>query len=65
LDFIGRFENIKEDWEFISKNINFSGCLPFENRGKHLNYKKYYSEKTKKIIETLYKKDIELYSYNF
>jgi hypothetical protein len=65
LDFIGRFENLKDDFKIICKTLNCDLKLPIINRTQHQHYSKYYDENTKIIIEELYKDDIEKYNYDF
>lgn len=67
VDFVGRFENIEEDFNKVLKEINYKGNkkLSHLNRTKHEHYSNYYNEKTKKIVEKKFKKDIEMFSYEF
>jgi hypothetical protein len=65
LDFLGRYENLKKDWEFISEKIGCSSILPHKNKTNHVDYKKFYNEETKDIVSKLYAKDIQLYGYKF
>ena len=65
VDFIGRLENIKHDWEIISSIIGCSPNLPHKNKSKHEPYRHYYDEETKAIIADIYATDIELFGYSF
>jgi len=66
VDFIGRFENLEEDFNKIIKKLNMPELkLPILNSSKHEDYKKYYNEETKKIIEKRFKKDIDFFKYKF
>ena len=62
VDFIGRFENLNDDFkkacglELINQKIQ---CT------KHNNYKEYYDSETKLLVEKCYKKDLELFKYEF
>lgn len=66
LDFIGRFENLSEDFEYIAKKIGLETYqLPHILKGSSDDYRLHYNEKTKKLIETTYKEEIELFNYTF
>jgi hypothetical protein len=67
VDYIGKFENLENDINIIFNNfgINETIKLPHYNKTKHKNYRKYYNNKTKKIIEEIYKDDIKYFNYTF
>ncbi len=65
-DYIGHFESIQEDLDRISK----ASGIPFKplahtNGSLHKHYHDYYTEETKAIVAEAYKKDIELFNYDF
>jgi len=65
-DFIGKFENINEDWKYVANKIGVSESLPnFRQKTPKADkpYHTYYDEETKKIIEKVYKRDFELFGY--
>ena len=66
-DFIGKFENIQRDWEFVAAKLGLPKELPHKNKKTHKrkHYTEYYSGKTKKIIEHKFKVDIEHFQYRF
>jgi len=67
VDFIGRFENLQEDFNKVFKKLNIpGGNLGKRNvfyRRKHYSY--YYDKETKNIVSEIYKKDIEIFGYKF
>lgn len=64
MDFIGRVENIKNDFKKLKRYVNKD--LPrFNKTLKRQHYSTYYSEETKQIIADLYYKDIEAFGYKF
>ncbi len=66
VDFIGKFENLQEDFNFICKKINVTqSVLPLANPSKHLHYKDYYNKHTRDLIYNAFQKDIETFKYNF
>lgn len=65
-DFIGKFENLQEDFNIVCKEIGIKAVtLPRLMNSDHKHYSKYYDEETKILIGRRYKKDIELFGYEF
>jgi len=65
-DFIGRFENLQEDYNHVCSLCGIQRHDLFHyNKSKHLMYKELYNDFSKKIVERIYKKDIELFDYDF
>lgn len=66
IDFLGRYENLEEDFQRLSGKLEFStNKLPHLHESCHEDYQKYYSNRTRKMVAQAYKKDIELFDYNF
>jgi len=69
VDFIGRFENLQEDFNTVCSKIGISAIeLPHFKKHKG-NYKKHYTEyydsETRDLVEEKYAKDIEVFDYEF
>tara|TARA_E500000331_G_scaffold321643_1_gene336019 strand:+ start:427 stop:1032 length:606 start_codon:yes stop_codon:yes gene_type:complete len=68
-DFIGKFENIKEDMQTICKKIMKNNYryinLPHKNATLRGHYRDYYNKETKKMVEEKCSKIIELGNYTF
>lgn len=65
-DFIGRFENLNEDFAEICRRIGLPEIdLPVTNTTKHKHYSEYYTEQTKQIVENYYAEDIKYFNYEF
>ena len=65
LDFIGCFETIETDFDYITRKLNISTILRKTNSSPRNNYRNYYTDESQKIVANVYKKDIELFGYRF
>lgn len=62
-DFIGRVENIENDWKKICKKVGLDVKIQHEGKSRHPSYKKCYSKDTWKMVSRRYKESIELLGY--
>ena len=70
IDFYIKFENLKEDLEKVCNNLNIKfdySLLPkFKTQFRKDNdYKKYYTEETKKIVYEKHIKEFKMFNYKF
>jgi len=66
VDFVGKFENIQEDWNRICERLCVEPYkLPYLNQTERKHYKEYYTQETKQIVHERFKKIIEIYDYEF
>jgi hypothetical protein len=66
LDYIGRFENLKEDFEIICNHMNIPvKTLPHKTKGSGDNYCEFYDEVSENIIADIYKEEIRMFGYTF
>lgn len=65
-DFVGKFENINEDFKEVSKRLNWKELeIPHKNKSNRGDYKEHYNEKLIQMVYSRYKKDIESFDYQF
>ena len=65
VDFVGRFENLSEDFATVCSKVGVDASLPHENASKHDGYKKYYNDTTAALIADAFKEDIDAFGYEF
>lgn len=65
VDYIGKFENIEDDFRNICKKIGINTDLPHKNKSMHRDYHEYYSDYSRDLIGENFKQDIELFNYTF
>ena len=64
-DFIGRYENLENDWKIISKTLGIDKDLLHINKSQHDNYKQYYTPELKKWVYDKHLIDFETFNYTF
>ena len=80
VDFVGRVEHIQEDVAAVFAALGIEGpsslqspsplssssLVPHENRQERRHYRAYYtSERQKRIVSDIYRRDIEFFGYSF
>lgn len=67
VDYIGRFEKIDEEFEFIFKKLGIGSDyqLPHLLKSKRGDYREYYTPKSEKMVAKRYQTDIEMFKYSF
>jgi hypothetical protein len=66
VDYVGRFERLEDEWEFICEKIGAKIKLPHINKNdRKKQYQDYYNDETKEYVSKIYKKDIETFGYKF
>lgn len=65
VDFIGRFENLKEEFDYVCKQLGIEVQIHHLNPSSHNHYHDYYDDKSKDRVAFYFKKDIELLDYEF
>ena len=66
VDFIGRYETLGPDFEFVCRKLNVEPKLLRENQNSSRSeYGKYYTPETRQIVGEVYGEDIEIFNYSF
>ena len=69
LDFIGRIENFSDDMRKIIDRYQLPpesyDLLPHLKKGGYGDYREYYNEVTRKLVEKHYRKDLDTFGYSF
>ena len=65
MDYVGRFENLEQDFTAIAEKLDIRAGLPHLNQSRSQDYQTFYSEESRAIIERLYAEDIAEFGYAF
>ena len=67
LDFIGTYENLRNDYDHVRDVLGIGRALPERNvtAGKQKDFRSYYTAQTRAIVAEVYREDIELLGYTF
>ena len=65
VDFVGRFENINDDFQRICSHLSINAKLPKLNTSNSKPYQEYYTRETKELVRRTFDPDIALFEYTF
>lgn len=70
VDFVGRLENMEQDFRVVCERLSISGSLTVHNpsrpgRRDPFYYRPYYDRETRMIVADYYRDDIERFDYRF
>ncbi|HEH4418405.1 TPA: sulfotransferase family 2 domain-containing protein [Campylobacter coli] len=64
VNFLGKFENLEEDFQKILKILSRKDELVHINKSNHIDYKNYYNGAMYKIVREIYRDDFEIFDYD-
>ena len=66
INYIGRFENLQKDFDFVCLELGIPKKeLPIINQSKRNHYRKYYNKETREIVAQRYAMDIGRFNYMY
>lgn len=65
VDYVGRFETLQKDFNFICQTLGIESDLPKLNTTKKTNYAEHYTRPMRELVAETYAADIELFEYEF
>ena len=65
VDYVGRFENLINDYETICSRIGIPTDLPHNKKSTHLDYRNYYNDETAQLVSDHWAEDIHRFNYSF
>lgn len=63
VDFLGRFENLEEDFRAVASRLNSGARLETANASQRRPFQSYYDQDTARIVRNVYARDIEVLGY--
>lgn len=65
VDFVGRFESLASDFDWICRRIGVAAELPRHNRSRRGDYRSFYSDHLVRLVAGHFAEDIERFGYRF
>ncbi|MDO6566328.1 sulfotransferase family 2 domain-containing protein [Alteromonas sp. 1_MG-2023] len=65
VDYIAYLENMEEDYNYIAKKLNIETPLEQLNQVSRSDYRSFYDDESKNVVQEIYKDDIFLLNYEF
>ena len=67
VDFVGRVEAVEHDWPVVAARVGGRTNMPRRNVAnvEKVPYQQVLDSKTKALLDDYYKKDVELFGYQF
>jgi chondroitin 4-sulfotransferase 11 len=65
LNFLGRYENLADDFFFVSEKLGLNSHLGHLNASIHPPYEECYDSRMREVVAKIYERDIALFNYQF
>lgn len=65
VDFVGRLECLQSHFQQVCDRIGVNATLPRRNSSRHRDYRDYYDERARRLVEKHFAEDIDRFRYSF
>lgn len=65
VDYVGRFEDLYKDYEFICSKVGIVSDIPHRNKTVHADFRSYYTDETAQLVADHWAEDISRFGYSF
>jgi hypothetical protein len=67
MDFVGKYETLILDMQYIARRLHIEppSEFPHKNQTSHEHYSHYYDEETREIVDNYHQEDIKRFKYEF
>jgi len=65
VDYVGRLETLRRDFQEVCKQIGVDAALPHKNKSEHRDYREYYDDETRELVAQHFAPDINAFGYCF
>jgi hypothetical protein len=65
VDYVARYETLSDDWRAIGEKLGVGGDLPMRMKSHHGDYRKYYTDETRRMVGEIYAEDVRAFQYAF
>jgi hypothetical protein len=65
VDFVGRYENLREDFAALGRRFGVETQLPHVRRSERAPLGDYYDDETRELVRRRHQRDIDAFGYIF
>jgi hypothetical protein len=65
VDFVGHYETLAADFANVCARLKIQAQLPHANVSEHRDYRTYYTPETREFVAKQFRRDIEIFGYDF
>jgi hypothetical protein len=65
VDFVGHYETLAADFAKVCAKLKIQAALPHANVSEHRDYRTYYTAETRAFVAEKFRRDIEMFGYDF
>lgn len=63
VDFVGHYESLRDDYDRICRHVGIVAPIPHLNRSHHRDYRTYYDDTVRALVQENFRPDIERFGY--